>query len=512
MDRRTLTRLALILAAMVLVPSLPGVDPVAVAQYEQPGGPRAGAALTILQINDVYSTVPIDGVGGLARVATIRQRVLAAGGHPLLMLAGDFLSTSVASTVFKGEQMIATLNAAGVDMATLGNHEFDFGVDVLLERMAEARWQWVVSNVLDRRTGKPIGGADPYAIRMFGSLKVGVIGLCLTDDPITRDTLERIQLIEPAEAAARYLPVLRSEQVDVIIAITHLSFAEDLALAERFPDIDVIVGGHEHFPITATVGRTLITKAGTEARFVARIDVNRRASGTVERFFELVPVTEAIPDEPRTAAVAASYEARLGAALDVAIGRTGVALDGNGGRLRTSETNLGNFVADGLRASVGADIALVNSGGIRSDRIHAVGPILRRTVLEIHPFGNVVCKIEVTGRALQSALEHGVSRLPAPAGQFLQVSGVTMRVDPREAPGSRVRDVRVQGVALDLERMYTVALPDFLLLGGDGYQMFSGQQVLIGPEAGQRMEVVLEAQIAGKELAPRVEGRIVISP
>jgi len=96
------------------------------------------------------------------------------------MIAGDFLSSSVESTVFKGEQMIATLNAAGLDVATLGNHEFDFGIDVLLQRMAEAKFQWVVSNVVDRRTGKPVGGAPPYLIRSFGPLKIGILGLCLT--------------------------------------------------------------------------------------------------------------------------------------------------------------------------------------------------------------------------------------------------------------------------------------------------------------------------------------------
>ena len=124
---------------------------------------RAAPPLTILQINDVYSTVPIDGAGGLARVATLKQQIAAEGGTPWLVLAGDFLSSSVASTVFKGEQMIAALNAAGLDMATLGNHEFDFGFDILLKRMAEARWQWVVSNVVDAQTGRPIGGRRRFS-------------------------------------------------------------------------------------------------------------------------------------------------------------------------------------------------------------------------------------------------------------------------------------------------------------------------------------------------------------
>jgi 2',3'-cyclic-nucleotide 2'-phosphodiesterase (5'-nucleotidase family) len=135
----------------------PGFFVRTVYAQQEPGSPRAAAPVTFLQINDVYSTVPIEGVGGLARVATLKQQLAASGRTPFLVLAGDFLSPSVASSVFKGSQMIAALNAAGLDLATLGNHEFDFGDEVLIERMREAKWQWVVSNVVDRTssTGAP---------------------------------------------------------------------------------------------------------------------------------------------------------------------------------------------------------------------------------------------------------------------------------------------------------------------------------------------------------------------
>ena len=111
-----------------------------------------------------------------------------------MALAGDFLSPSVASTVFKGEQMVAALNAAGLDFATFGNHEFDFGIDVLAQRMSESRFQWVVSNVLDARTGKAIGNSVPYVVRDIGSLKVGFIGLCLTSAQIAPEVRREFPL------------------------------------------------------------------------------------------------------------------------------------------------------------------------------------------------------------------------------------------------------------------------------------------------------------------------------
>lgn len=483
-----------------------------VSAQQDVGSPRAAAQLTILQLNDVYSTVPVDGLGGLARVATVKQQLAGEGLTPFMMIAGDFLSSSVASTVFKGEQMIAALNAAGLDLATFGNHEFDFGVDLLLQRMREAKWQWVVSNVLDIKTGEPLGGAAPYVVRTFGPLKVGFIGLCLVSEGIGRDKLERIRIIDPQEAAAKYLPALKREQVDVIVALTHLTFAEDRALAERFPEIDLIVGGHEHYAITAVENGTFITKTGSDAKFVGRIDVNKRPGGVVERFYELIPITSLIPDEPRTAAVVESYEKRLGKELEAIVARTRVPLDGVAMRLRASETNLGNLVADAMRTEARTEIAIVNAGGIRSDRLHPPGPLLRRTLVEIHPFGNVVCTVSVPGRVVLQALNHGVSRLPTAAGQFPQVSGLTMRVDLKGPVGERVKDVKVQGQPIDSDRLYTVAIPDFVWLGGDGYTMFAGQRVLVGPESGTSMVSALENYVVGRgEIAPTVEGRIAIT-
>ena len=495
--------LALVLAWLLQAPPVSAQFPI-----EDPH-PRSASGLTVLQINDVYSTVPVDGLGGLARVATIKQELIAAGRTPLLMLAGDFLSSSVASTVFKGEQMIAALNAVPLDVATLGNHEFDFGMETLLQRMSEARWQWVVSNVTDRVSGLPIGGAAPYLIKTFGTLRVGIIGLCITDEGMPRDRLEGVDLMDPLEAAAKYMPLLKAEKVDVIIALTHLSYDEDRALAERFPDIDLIVGGHEHFPVAASVGRTLISKAGSEARYVARVDFSRRAGGEVERFYELMPVTGAIKEYGAAATVINAWEAKLGTAMRAAIGRSRVSLDGVNTHVRSAETNLGNMVADAMREDVKADIALMNGGSIRSDKVYAPGTMTRRTLLEIHPFGNIVCKIAVPGRIVLAALNNGVAKLPAAAGQFPQVSGLTFRIDVSAPPGDRIRDVKVQGVPIDNDRLYTLALPDYILQGGDGYSMFAGQQVLVDAETGRPLVTALEQYITVRRaVAPALERRI----
>ncbi len=514
MDRRAVIRtLAAALAALVWIATG--------AAFQESGSPRARAAVTILQINDVYSTTPVDDRGGLARVATIKRRLAQEGRTPLLVLAGDFLSPSVASSVFKGEQMVAALNAAGLDLATLGNHEFDFGDDVLIQRMKEAKWDWLVANVIDRRTEKPIGGASPFVIRSFNGLTVGFIGLCLTTTEISRDKLTHTRLVDPFVAAAQYVPMMKRRGAQAIVAITHLTYADDRRLVQRFPDIDVVIGGHEHYPITAVEGHTLISKAGSEAEWVARIDlmapgararVNRGIAPVrpaIERLFELMPVTAEIPDDPATAAVVDQYQTRLSAELDTVVAELAVPLDARSVRLRAAEQPIGNLFADAIRADVNAEAALTNSGGIRGDRVYPAGALTRRTLLAMHPFGNVVCKLELPGAVLLQALNNGVAKFPAAAGQFPQVSGLTFAIDADAPVGSRVRDARINGEPIEPARHYTLAVPDYVLKGGDDYAMLMHQRVLVGPEAGNLVVNVLEKYVAAKRIvAPVVENRI----
>jgi 2',3'-cyclic-nucleotide 2'-phosphodiesterase (5'-nucleotidase family) len=293
-----------------------------------------------------------------------------------------------------------------------------------------------------------------------------------------------------------------------------LTFAEDRALVKRFPQIDLVIGGHEHVPITSTEDHALISKAGSDAKYAARIDILRApgATGTPERFFELIPITKDIPDDPETARVAASYESRLGSELDTVVGTSTVDLDATG-RRQIEETALSNLVADALRADVAADVAVANAGGLRGNRIYPAGPLTRRTLLAMHPFGNIVCKLSVSGRVLLDALNSGVSQLPAGSGQFPQVSGLTMAVRLGAPAATRVTNVRIGGVPLDLAKTYTVAMPDFVMNGGDNYAMFPGQKVLVDAQSGDLVVTALEKYVAARgTVSPSVDGRITIVP
>ncbi len=485
----------------------------AAVQLGAQAAPQRGIRITLLQVNDVYQISPVDrGTrGGLARVAALRKKSLAKSPHTLLLLAGDTISPSVASNIFHGRQMIAAWNAAGLDLAVLGNHEFDFGDAVLQERIRESRFNWLGANVIDKKTGKPFDGLKPYVIREFGGVKIGFLGLVTPDTAKTSKPGPEIGFLDPAKTAARLVPEIRAKGASVIVAITHLNMADDKALA-RAATIDLIIGGHEHSVLQSLAGRTPIFKTGSDARNLGRIELNLSAGGKLESMdWEVIPVTSDLPEDATTAAVVNEYEKKLSRELDLPVGRTRVALDARQQTNRSRETNLGDFVADAYRSATHADVALVNAGSIRSNTAYGPGVLSKRDILSILPFENPIVTIELTGAVLRAALEHGVATVGAEnePGRFPQVSGLRFVYDARRPAGSRVTSVSVNGQPLDDRKTYRLATSSFLLDGGDGYTMLRSARVLVKPEEGPvEANVVIAALVAAGEIAPATEGRI----
>lgn len=470
--------------------------------------------VVVLQVNDVYRFTPADrGLrGGLARVSTLRKQIIEKTPNTLFLLSGDTISPSVESLTYKGAQMIDAWNAVGLDYSVFGNHEFDFGPDVLKERIKESRFGWLGANVIDRKTGKPFGDTPPYVIREFEGVKVGIIGLVLPETKTTSRPGPEVEFQSPCEVARRLVPEMRSRGAHVVIGLTHLTMREDKELA-RCADFDLIIGGHEHTLLESLSGRTPIFKMTSDAREMARVQLNiYAASGKLESIdWEAIPITNAIADDPAFAPVARKYE-KLLKELDEQVGRTDVRLEARDEPSRSEETNVGNLIADAFRAQTGADVAILNGGSIRADTIIEAGDLTRRDVLSILPFPNPVVKLEVTGATIRAALEHGVSRSreDAQPGRFPQVSGLRFTFDARRPAGSRVTEVSVAGQPLDDRKTYTLATTTFMAVeGGDDYKVLQNQRFLIKPEQAERAPEILRKAIAAvKSIAPRTDGRI----
>jgi 5'-nucleotidase len=466
------------------------------------------ARLTILHANDVYRLEPVDGgqAGGIARVAALRAQLQAAHPHVMLVLAGDTLSPSVSSKFFQGRQMIEGWNAAGLDLATFGNHEFDAArKEVLLDRIRESRFTWVASNVVDAATGRPFAGSVETFVRDVGGHRVGFLGLTMArpDRPYAR-------FEEPIAAARRAVAGLRGLGVAAIVAVTHLDLPEDQRLGRAVPEIDLILGGHEHDRVISIGGRALIAKADSDLRTVNLVELTVGEPGGPRVAVKVLPVTPDLPEAPAVAALVAGWGRRLAEQLgpDEVLGRTRVPLDGLESAVRSRETNLGNLVADAIREAAGAEVALMNAGGIRLDDVLRPGPIHKTDVHAVLLFDNRVARLRLTGAQLREVLDQAVGQ--AGKGAFLQVSGLRVRYDASRPAGSRLLEVRVGDRPLDPAARYTLATADFLATGGDGYTVLKSAERL--PDAGSPAsltQVTMDWIKRRGEIAPQVEGRLV---
>jgi 5'-nucleotidase / UDP-sugar diphosphatase len=498
--RRTILMFLLVLVALV-------------SSYAQQK-PDCTVRVTLLQVNDVYQFAPVDlgARGGIARVLTLEKEIEKQSPNTLFLLAGDTISPSVESITYKGSQMIDAWNAAGLDYATFGNHEFDFGPEVLRQRMNESRFKWIAANVIDKKTGKPFGGAAPFVIREFDGIKVGIFGLTLEETKITSRPGPDVEFLNPCETAKRIVSDLHAQGVKTVVALTHLSMSEDKQVA-RCAGVDVIIGGHEHTLLESASGGAPIFKMTADARELGQIDLNiSKNTGEVESIdWKVIPVTREIKEDPSFAAIYRKYGGLL-KDLSQVVGRTAVALDARSAVNRTQETNVGDFIADAFRGATVADVGLINGGSIRADEIIAPGPLTKRDVLSILPFKNKVIKLELTGATLRAALEHGVARSAEDAepGRFPQVSGIRLTFDATRPPGSRIISLAINGKPLDEKRKYTLATSDYIGIdGGDGYAMFKEARLLLPKERASYDSDVLRAAIATKKvIAPKVDGRI----
>lgn len=463
------------LAAALLVLAVAGCSPAAPLAT----APAAeGRTFTVLQINDVYEITPIEGgrSGGLARVAGLRQQLLADDPNTITVLAGDFLSPSALGTArvdgerLYGKQMVAVLNALGLDVAAIGNHEFDVSEEALAARIAEADFPFITANAV-QPGGARFDGVPPRLVRTLptagGPVRVGIASVVLPSNQ--KDWVHYLD----ADSTLRAEVARLDAETDVVIGLTHQAFADDVRAAATIDGLDMVLGGHEHENVRAYRGARMvpILKADANARTVYVHRVTVGAGGAVSVASELVPITAATPEDPAVAAVVGEWveTAYAGFIADgfnpeaVAVTTT-EDLDGREGTVRTRPARLGALIADGFVAASGADAGLFNGGSIRVDDVLPAGPFREYDAIRVLPFGGQVVTVALPGAVLARALDQGNAN--AGTGGYLQ----------RSAEIGQAEDGAwtIGGARLDPARTYTIATNDFLVLGLEtGLDFFS---------------------------------------
>ena len=463
--------LAFVTAGLLLLPAR------APAQSAPPRPITAGGeTVTILHFNDVYEITPVDGgkSGGLARVAALRARLKARHPGLLTTLGGDYLSPSALGTArvngerLGGRQMVAVLNLIGLDWATLGNHEFDVSEAAFRARLAESTFHIVSSNVTDG-VGAPFPNVATEAVvpvkTASGVVRIGLIGLT-----IDANRQPWVRYAPPVDAARAAVARLKGK-ADVLVALTHLALDGDRHIAEEVPEIDLILGGHEHenWVIERGPNFTPIIKADANVRTVAvvTIRVPRRGGAAAKAATRpvvstvLERVDNTMKEGPRTAAEVRKWKdlafdafRKDGFEPDEVVAVIPEPLDARESIIRNGPTRMTALILDAMRQEAGTSIGIFNSGSIRlDDELHA-GPVTQYDVIRVLPFGGKVVKATVTGQLLVRVLQIGEQNKGS--GGYLQTAGIPPVIEPAGR--------------------YTLAISDFLLTGGEANLGFLTRQ------------------------------------
>ncbi len=471
--------------------------------------------ITLLGVGDVYKYSGSKTRGGLARLNAVAKAERAANPNFLYLFDGDLISPSLMSGLDKGENMIALTNLVPFDMAVPGNHEFDFGPEVFAQRLKQSKYPWAAINITTA-DGKAVDGLGGVMTKDLGGVKIALVPVAQDTSPevATTGTLKFQSSPETAIAAAKEA---RKNGADLVVGVVQTPRSQDAQLFSS-KAFDVILSGDDHELAMEYDGITAYIETSIDANYLVPMDLNvtietkdNKRSVKWEPSFRFIDTATVEPDA-ETVKASAVYDAMLDKELNVVIGKTVGPLDSRRNMVRKQETAMGNLIADALCKAVGADVTIINGGGIRADREYAAGSdITRKDVLSELPFGNTTVLVEVSGKQIQDALENGFSKFEDGAGRFPQVSGLKVEADVSKPPGSRVTSVMVGDKPLDLAATYKLATNDYMLGGGDGYTAFAGGKIIINGGNGKLManDVMYYIRTAGSVDA-KVEGRITI--
>ena len=459
--------------------------------------------IVILHTNDVHGAI-----SAYAKVAALKDAYEAKGAYVLLMDAGDFIQGDPTVSVSEGATAVELMNMAGYDVASLGNHEFDYGYENLKKLAEAAKFPIVDANVL--YNGKAAFDTHTIFTAPDGT-KIGVFGL---------DTPETATKAHPAkikgvtflageklfDCAQAQVDALEAEGCDYIVCLGHLGIDDEstgnrsIDLLKEVEGIDVFIDGHSHSALeevtaaakAAGITDTVVTSTGTKLESVGVVTIDGETiTATVTATADLTA------EDADVAARAAAIQKEIDDDYGTVFAKTEVALNGekDPGN-RTEETNLGDLICDALvwgaeQNGETVDAAVTNGGGIRASI--AAGNITKKDINTVLPFGNTLGIVKVTGAELLEALEASTYCTPAAIGGFPQVSGIEFTVDTTKTydqgdlyPGStyygpksiqRVTIESVGGKAFDPKATYTIATNDFMAAGGDTYYAFAAASV-----------------------------------
>lgn len=432
--------------------------------------------LTILHWNDFHSknlpsnvtvkdsvtkrdtTYLIGGTGPLlGKINSIRDE----GNRILVLNAGDDFQGTMISSLTNGRSQIELMNIINPDAFVLGNHEFDYGSAKLKKNLELSTFTPLSANIYDAVRKETF--VTPYKIMKYKGLSVGIIGLSPPDleNLVVRDSLYGLVVLPTDSVVNHYIGQLRQKKVDLIIVLSHMGSDKDQILADKFREIDLIIGGHDHRPIHRPIkqNRALIAQAGSYGRWLGRIDlvIDTKGDSILTHSGSLLEIRSADIKPDQLAEIKVEeFESTIRSVVSEVIGELKYAWKFTP-RGQWTESTSGNWQSDVIREYAQTDIAFQNAGGIRDEL--QPGPITVGDMWKISPFSNHFVKFSVTGHQLKEMLEF---QLGASLREMIQVSGLRVVFDSRRPKGERMLSLEVGGTPLVDSKVYSVATNNYV--------------------------------------------------
>ena len=461
-------------------------------------------AVTLVFTSNMANVFQQKDKAGLSQLAGYIESLRAQPDAEVVFVhGGDSLFPNALSVYDNGAHMVDILNSMQTDIFAINQRELAKGLDPLTLRTSEARFPMVLSNVQDLRSMQPIDGTLPYYLLPTSKMTLGFMMMMapsinqnyLLGEVIVADALERVELLSQQ---------MKAEGADKIILITEGDVLK-IHPIEAFQAVDLLLVAAEVKDSLAFAQRPLVARSGGNDGEVVVIQL---AEETQTSTAEVVRYATA-PASKIIDKVINTYTSRLSAVLDYKLGRITAPMNSLRTDVRTAEIALGNVIADALRESLGADMAVVNSGSIRGYRHYAAGTVLTRKDIQNElPFGSTPMVVEITPAELTAMMEQSLSGVEDVAGRYLQISGFTVVYDLHQPVGRRVISISRYGEPLT-EAVYDLVITDYLKKGGDGYTMFPAKDIKSVPDHVPYVSSLVSDYIERKStIKPQVEGRL----
>ena len=430
--------------------------------------------LTIIHMNDTHSknkefviVSKEDGktnrYGGAARRKTFIDNIKNSNTNVLIMHAGDTITGSVFSIVYQGMDEVEIMNDLGVQVATLGNHEFDYGIEQLNNIIKQRNFPTIACNVKIISTGENY--IQPYIITNINNIKIAIVGVLQSETMNITQGLDYIMIedeIESLKNLIKNTPLHTTN--DITILLSHSGFDMDKKIAEEIPSIfDIIIGSHTHTVLkeTVIVGNTMIVQAGQYGEYIGTIDIKLKDGKYSHSDYKLTRLDESIEEDLNMLSIISNMQIEVDKQFDSKIAILPYTLTDE--NVREKSIALGNFVSDIVASSQNnIDIALINSGSLRG--FLPEGKITLGNIYEFFPFDNLIILTTLKGKDLKNILELSASRRGE--GAFLQVSkNALLKFDN----SGKIIEAYIKGETIKDNEKYIIAVADYIFNGGEKY-------------------------------------------